>query len=217
MSSAIRLYWAVGLAFASFACGGQRAAAHPYIWINVTGELLYASDGTVTALSETWRFDEIYSAFAIQGLKSSGGHELSRNDLAPLLEDAVAALKENGAFTHLRTNGAEAVLGDPADTWFAFQDGVLALHFTLMLKSPVRARTLAIEIYDPTWFVDFEITAPQPLTLVGAPAGCELLIAEPNNSDQATAQQHSEAFFLSLAAASNFGEQFARRIAVTCP
>jgi ABC-type uncharacterized transport system substrate-binding protein len=213
----IRLCWTVGLVLACLTCGGDRAAAHPHIWINVTGELVYASDGTVTELSETWQFDDIYSAFAVQGLGPSGGHELSRDDLAPLLEDAVAALKENGAFTHLRTNGAAAVLGEPTDAWFAFQDGVLALHFTLPLKPPVRARTLALEIYDPTWFVDFEITVPEPLTLVGAPAGCKLLVAQPNNPDQAMAQQRSEAFFLSLSAASNFGAQFARRIAVTCP
>lgn len=193
------------------------AAAHPHIWVDVTGEALYAVDGTMTGLSETWRFDDVYSAFAIQGLKPANGREFSGEDLAPLLDDAVAALKENGAFTHLHTDGAAATLGDPSKAWFSYQDSALVLHFMLPLKTPARARNLTLEIYDPTWYVDFELPTREPLALVDAPAGCKETVAQPANTDQASARQKSEAFFLSLAATSNFGAQFARPIAVTCP
>jgi ABC-type uncharacterized transport system substrate-binding protein len=212
-----RVCRAVGLAVAVFACGAKSAAAHPHIWVNVTGEALYATDGTITDLRETWRFDDVYSAFAIQGLKPGNGRELGSDDLAPLLADAAAALKENEAFTHLRADGLAVTPGEPVQPSFSLQDGELVLQFTLPMQAPLRARTLTLEIYDPTWFIDFELTSPEPLALIGAPSGCKVVVAKPNNSDQAAAQRRSEAFFISLAAISNFGAQFARPIAVTCP
>jgi ABC-type uncharacterized transport system substrate-binding protein len=212
-----RVCRAAGLAVAVLAGGAKSADAHPHIWVNVTGEARYAADGTITNLRETWRFDEVYTAFAIQGLKLGNGSELGSDNLAPLLADAVAALKENGAFTHLRADGLAVAPGEPVEPSFSLQDGELVLRFTLPLQAPLRARTLTLEIYDPTWFVDFELTSPEPLALIGAPAGCKAVVAKANNPDQAAAQQRSEAFFISLAAISNFGAQFARPIAVACP
>lgn len=212
-----RVFWAAGLAVGVLACGAKCAAAHPHIWVNVTGEAHYAADGTITDLRETWRFDEVYSAFAVQGLKLANGRELGSDDLAPLLADAVAALKENGAFTHLRADGLAVTPGEPVQPTFSLQDGKLVLRFTLPLQASLRARTLMLEIYDPTWFVDFDLTSPEPVALIGAPAGCKAVVAKPNNPDQAAAQQRSEAFFISLAAIGNFGAQFARPIMVTCP
>ena len=42
---------------------------------------------------------------------------------------------------------------------------MLTLHFTLPFKTPVKAKDLQIEIYDPTYFVDFELAKDKPATL----------------------------------------------------
>ena len=40
----------------------------------------------------------------------------------------------------------------------------------------MKAKELKIEIYDPTYFVDFELAKEKPVHLVGAPAACKLAI-----------------------------------------
>ena len=46
-----------------------RAQAHPHVWVTMTSELLYAPDGSVTGVRHAWTFDDMFSAFATQGLE----------------------------------------------------------------------------------------------------------------------------------------------------
>ena len=50
---------------------------------------------------------------------------------------------------------------------------MLTLNFTLPFKTPVKAKELKIDIYDPTIFVDFSFDKKTPVHLVGAPQ-CKL-------------------------------------------
>jgi ABC-type uncharacterized transport system substrate-binding protein len=45
------------------------AHAHPHVWVTMTEELLYAPDGSVTGVRHAWTFDDMFSAFATQGLE----------------------------------------------------------------------------------------------------------------------------------------------------
>ena len=45
------------------------ADAHPHVWVTMTEELLYAPDGSVTGVRHAWTFDDMFSAFATQGLE----------------------------------------------------------------------------------------------------------------------------------------------------
>ena len=67
---------------------------------------------------------------------------------------------------------------DPIDYYLDYntKDTVLTLHFTLPLKTPVKAKELNVEIYDPEYFVDFSFKdVKDPISLVGAPAACKLI------------------------------------------
>ena len=46
------------------------ASAHPHVWITATSELLYAEDGTITGVRHAWTFDDMFSAYAVQGLEA---------------------------------------------------------------------------------------------------------------------------------------------------
>ena len=46
-------------------------------------------------------------------------------------------------------------------------------------KTPVKAKSLKVEVYDPTYFVDMELAKQNPVRLVGAPAGCKLAVELP--------------------------------------
>ncbi len=44
----------------------------------------------------------------------------------------------------------------------------------LPLKTPLKARDVTIDIYDPTIFVDFSFEKKDPVALENAPAGCKI-------------------------------------------
>ena len=206
-------------ALACWLAAADAALAHPHVWVTMKSELLYAPDGSVTGVRHAWAFDEMFSTFATQGLETKQKGVFTREDLKPLAEVNINSLKDYDYFTHARANGKKTSFVDPVDYWLEFTDGVLTLHFTLPLKSPVRAQALNLEIYDPTWFVDFAFADKDPVALVGAPAGCKLSVV--NAGDAAASatkgQQLGESFFNSLGTGSNYGAQFANKVAVQCP
>src|SRR6266705_6640070 len=163
------------------------AQAHPHVWVTMKSELIYAADGSVTGVRHAWAFDEMFSTFATQGLETKQKGLFTREDLKPLAEVNVNSLKEYDYFTHAKANGKKTAFVDPVDYWLEFTDGVLILHFTLPLKSPVKAQALNLEIYDPTWFVDFAFADKDPVALVGAPAACKLSVV--NAGDAAAASK----------------------------
>ena len=44
-------------------------SAHPHVWVTMTEELVYAPDGSVTGVRHAWTFDDMFSAFATQGME----------------------------------------------------------------------------------------------------------------------------------------------------
>jgi ABC-type uncharacterized transport system substrate-binding protein len=85
------------------------AAAHPHVWVTMMSELSYAAEGSVSGVRHHWTFDDMFSAFATQGLESKKRGLFTREELAPLAEVNVTSLKEYGFFTFAkgrRTKGA---------------------------------------------------------------------------------------------------------------
>jgi len=207
------------LVFAALALFAASAAqAHPHVWVTMKSELVYAGDGSVTGVRHAWTFDDMFSTFATQGLESKEKGKFTREELAPLAQVNVESLKEYDYFTIAHANGKKAELSQPVDYWLDFTDGLLTLHFTLPFKTPVKAENVNVEMYDPTWFVDFSFADKDPVKLVGAPPACQLAVKRPGEADTSAKPpgQPGEAFFNS-GAGSNYGAQFANKIAVKCP
>lgn len=55
-------------AMAGILLGALPASAHPHVWVTMRAEVVYAPDGKVTGIRHAWTFDDMFSAFAIQGL-----------------------------------------------------------------------------------------------------------------------------------------------------
>ena len=151
------------------------AAAHPHVWVKTTSELVYAPDGSVTGIRHHWVFDDMFTAFALQGIESKEKGKFTPAELAPLAKVNVESLKEYDYFTFATADGKKTPLGEPlADYALDYKDEILTLNFTLPFKQPVKAKDLKIEIYDPTYFIAFELAKDTPAKLVGAPAQCKL-------------------------------------------
>jgi ABC-type uncharacterized transport system substrate-binding protein len=190
------------------------AQAHPHVWVTMKSEVVYAPDGSVVGVQHAWTFDDMFSAFATQGLESKKKGEFTREELKPLAEVNVTSLKEFDFFTYAKADGKKAIFTDPKDYYLEYKDNVLTLNFMLPLKTPVKAKQLQLDVYDPSYFVDFTFAEKDPVALKGAPATCKFAVARP---DDAPASKQAEAFFNSLNSSSEYGAQFANKIAVTCP
>jgi len=196
-------------ALAAVLASAGTAAAHPHVFVTMVSELIYAPDGTVKAVKHAWTFDDMFSVFATQGLESKKKGEFTREELAPLAKSNVESLKDFDYFTIAKANGRAAAFAEPApDYYVEFKDQLLTLHFTLPLKTPVKAQELAIEVYDPSYFVDFSFAEKDPVKTVGAPAQCKVSTSRPGGAGVS-----SEA----PADPNNWGALYASKILVKCP
>jgi len=191
------------------------ASAHPHVWITATSELLYAADGSITGVRHSWTFDDMFSAYAVQGLESKTKGTYTREELGPLAQTNVESLKEYAYFTFARADGKKERFQEPVDYFLDYKDTVLTLHFTLPLKNPVKPKQLVLEVFDRSYFIDFQMAKDNPVKLVGAPAGCQMKLDRPSDGS-ATAQKLNEQTFLN-GENSNFGMMFANKITVDCP
>jgi ABC-type uncharacterized transport system substrate-binding protein len=199
----------------ALALGARAADAHPHVWITATSELIYAPDGSITGVRHAWTFDDMFSTYALQGIESKTKGVYSREELGPLAQTNVESLKEFGFFTFAMADGKKAKFLEPVDYFLEHRDGLLTLHFTLPLKTPAKPRELALDVFDPSFFVDFKFADKDPVRLVGAPAACRLDFQRPNDGT-VSAQKLGEQTFAN-GDNSNFGAMFANKITVACP
>lgn len=191
------------------------ARAHPHVWITATSELLYAEDGSVTGVRHAWTFDDMFSAYAVQGLEAKKKGAYTREELGPLAQTNVESLKEYAYFTFARADGKKERFNEPVDYFLDYKDTELTLHFTLPLKNPIKPKQLVLEVFDRSFFIDFQMAKDNPVKLVGAPAGCQMKLDRPSDGT-ATAQKLNEQTFMDGPNA-NFGMMFANKITVDCP
>ncbi|MGB6351760.1 MAG: DUF1007 family protein [Pseudolabrys sp.] len=193
------------------------AYAHPHVWITMHTELIYAPDGRITGVRHAWAFDDMFSAFATQGLESKEKGKFTREELASLAKGNVESFKEFDYFTYATADGKKVPFSDPlSDYWLDFTDSILTIHFTLPFKTPVQAKELKLEVYDPTIFISFEFAKQTPVEFVGAPQ-CKLDIVLPREmtSTERVALSQIAADIPNTTMA--WGAQFANKILVRCP
>jgi ABC-type uncharacterized transport system substrate-binding protein len=195
------------------------ALAHPHVWVTTKAELVYGSGGKVTAVRHSWTFDPGYSAFVTQGLDKNNDGKLTPDELQELAKVNTESLADFEYFTHLKANGAKQAFDGPRDQSMAFENGAATLSFDLPLKKPAAGKAVALEVYDPSFFIAFGLAEGDgAVKLANAPQGCATTITRPKPADAAQQQRLSEAFFEALtSAADNGGAGQSNRVLVACP
>jgi ABC-type uncharacterized transport system substrate-binding protein len=157
----------------------------------------------------------MFSTYAIQGVNTKKKGVYTREELAPLAQTNVESLKDFDYFTFAKADGKKQDFADPIDYYLEYKDAALVLHFTLPFNTPFKTRQLTLEVFDPTYFVDFTLQDKDPIKLVGAPVACRMTVQRPTDGT-ATAQKLGEQNFLG-GSNINFGLMFANKITVGCP
>ena len=211
----------IPLAAAAFVSLAPAAAAHPHVWATVRSEIVFGPDHQITGIRHAWTFDEFYTAMAVQGLDTDGDGVYSKEELQPLAQVNVESLKEFDYFTfvHLGKDEKPLPLKEPVDYSVDYDKTVLTLHFTLPLETPldVQAQEVAVDVYDPSFFVAFGFAPDAPVKIAGTAApSCMAEVQKPDAETDGEAKDLSEAFFSQLGPSSNFGAQFAQTMTVKC-
>ncbi|MCI0597973.1 MAG: DUF1007 family protein [Beijerinckiaceae bacterium] len=194
------------------------AAAHPHVWVTARAQAIFDAKGEIAAIRHTWTFDEMYSAFATEG-QGKDGQLLTKADLAPLAKSNVESLAEFGYFTFAKASGQKVEFGEPADYSLEQQvDKRVVLQFTLPLKAPASAaKAFSFQVYDPTYFVAFELEQQDPIQLSGAQPGCSANLLGAKPLAEVDTKKLSESFFSGLSPGYDFGVKLASRVVVACP
>ncbi len=210
--------WRFVLAAAVVLGLARPAVAHPHVWVSAKAEVVFGARGTIEAIRNTWVFDEMYSAFVTEG-QAKGGKLLTRDDLAPLAKSNVEDLAAFGYFTFAKATRAKLDFDAPTEVSLEErEDKRVVLRFTLPLKTPASAaKAFSFQVYDPTYFVAFELEQQDPVVLVGAPRGCSANVLGAKPLETAETKLLSEAFFSGLSPGADFGIKLAGRIIVACP
>ena len=169
------------------------ALAHPHVWVDAAAEIVYDAKGRIAAIKHHWRFDEEFSAYALQGLDTNRDGKYSPQELAPLAKENVESLKDFGFFTSLSVGDYEADFAAPKDYFLELMDNQLLLHFTLPLSQPLLTRNTArLEIGDPDYYVAFSLPSVEAVRLVDAPSACRLKVHPGARPDAVIAAQLAE-------------------------
>lgn len=194
------------------------ALAHPHVWVTAREDVIFDGQGQISAIRGAWVFDDMYSAFATQGL-GKDGQLATKEELAPLAKTNVDSLAEFEYFTFAKMAGTKIEFGAPTDYSLEERpDKLVMLSFTLPLKTPtLPGKAFTFQVYDPTYFVAFSLDDKLPVELVNAPKGCSVSVLGADPLDAAATKKLSEAFFANLSPGSDFGMKLASRIFVACP
>lgn len=182
------------------------AAAHPHAWIDVTLEVLFDPAGRVTALRQTWLFDEFYTADTVQ--------KGERDRMDRLVTRILGNLREYGYFTVVKAGGRAVPLNAPVAHSARLDGHRLSMSFTVPLAQPVSA-PLTYSVFDPFYFIEMlHAERPDAIRLIDAPAGCRLHLipAKPDPRMVAAAA----AIDRSGSGGDTLGAQFAETVEIRC-
>ncbi len=208
------------VAFLLLACASVAPAlAHPHVFVSVSNEVIFTPDGKVGGIRHQWKFDDMYSAFVTANL-GTDGKDPTPEQMLPIAKTNVESLKEFDFFTFLKMNGKPVPLKDGADYSMTYDpsDQTVTLYFTLPLEKPAPAgKFFVFQIYDPSYFVAFEMDRKDPVKLVNSPKGCSLSVNKPGALSAADQKKLAESAGTNDSPGEDFGMKLADSIIVACP
>ncbi len=208
------------LFFANLPAG--TAFAHPHVWVTMETEVVLGPDKEITGFRHTWTFDEGYTNFAIDGLDTNGDGIYSEEELKPLAETNIEALKEFEYFTFAFTGETKLPTKTPVDYRLDYKDKALTLTFTLPLEKPVpyaKIKEFSFAVYDPGMYVALTFTGKTPVKIASAkPLACAARVGD---RDAAKTKAKAKETTLSqlgenIDPASNLGMRYAERVTIQC-
>lgn len=163
------------------------ALAHPHVWIDAQTIVRFDLQGRVLGLTHRWKFDEAFSAWAVQGMGVNGDGVLSFEEMQELAHEQVSGLAAYDFFTFAGEGQQDFALFSRTPPKMENQDGLLTLVFEVDFDEAYQiSNVLEIAIFDPEYYVAIDFFDETPVILEGAPESCSFDISPPVTPDRET-------------------------------
>ncbi|MFN3890621.1 MAG: DUF1007 family protein [Beijerinckiaceae bacterium] len=188
------------------------AGAHPHVFVDARIELDVGEDGVLRAIRHDWTFDDMYSAFAVQGIPRVNGAP-AQAALARLAGEIVERLEEVDFFTKAAASDQELQPMGAQDHRAILEDGRLKLSFTVRMRALVGApQQVSVRVFDPQYVVAISVGGGVGLR---GPARCRHTMVAPGALDPSDARQLDDSVRTNQLAP-DFGAKLATLIALDC-
>ncbi|MGA9268225.1 MAG: DUF1007 family protein [Rhodomicrobium sp.] len=160
------------------------AHAHPHVWVTMETDVEFGDNKEIINFRHKWTFDEAYTAFAVEGLDTNGDGLYSAEELKPLAQTNIEALKDFEYFTFPFIGDKKLALKDAVDYRLEYKDKLLTLYFTVPLTAPVpyeKIQDFSAAVYDPEMYVSLAFAGNAPVKIVSAkPVSCTAHVSSPS-------------------------------------
>jgi len=193
------------------------AAAHPHAWTDIAVEILFDNTGSVTGLRQTWLFDDLYTAFAVEGIITDGDDKPDQDVLDEILQVNIRNLKEYNYFTKIWLKDATLKLKPVTEMATQMREKRLEMTFVTSLDTPVPFPNTGFSyaIFDPSYYIEvLHTNTAAPVILSGAPDGCEYTLSPPTPGPSDVVQ--ATLLDASMRKETGLGIFFAERVSLKC-
>ena len=216
LKPARRLAFAL-IAIALVTAATNPARAHPHAWIDVTVKVLFDKKGRVYGLEETWVFDPLYTAFALDDGKRKKGQLPSQESIDALARENLKNIKDYDYLTLVENNGAKTAFAGTRDLKSSLEKDRLRMTFTLLLEKPLNPTVSPVDylIFDPTYYIEMlHAEDGKAIELTGAGEDCKHTLTPPNPNPDTVGLAAS--LDKTQSAGDGIGKLFAERVTIRC-
>jgi ABC-type uncharacterized transport system substrate-binding protein len=146
----------------------RAADAHPHVFIENRVAFLFTG-GKITAIEESWTFDEIFSDTLIQQFDANSDGSFDSLESKAVGKGTLPNLKKFRYFNYIWVDGKDLGSIDPVDFSAVAKNKKVTFVFTVKLPKPVdpRAQKLKVEINDREFYVEVDLAEKQPILFNG--------------------------------------------------
>jgi len=165
--------------------------AHPHNWIDLNTRFVLDENARLVQVKQRWEFDLYYSLMMHADLLNEFGSE--QLGLPAAAADMIRNLESYQYFSKLKLNDYPIELGVP-ETYQLFtkkEDGseeltlVLEMTFGIKLETSIENKTLAFQVFDPTYYVAMNHATENNIEIIGGNATeCSKTLEFPEPSDE---------------------------------
>jgi ABC-type uncharacterized transport system substrate-binding protein len=193
------------------------ATAHPHAWIDVRVTVLFNEKGRIYGLEETWVFDPLYTAFALEDPKRGKDAKPDQAFIDAISKQNFKNIAEFDYLTLVESNGQQTKIAGARDLSSRYENDRLQMTFTVLLATTLDPTVSPVDymVFDPTYYIEMlHAEAPDAIRLAGAGDDCRHTLTPPNPDPNAVGLAAS--LDKTQSAGNEIGRIFAERVTIRC-
>ena len=180
-----------GLATVFASCVVTHAAlshSRPHAFAESKVEIAGTPEGTLAAVRNIWRMDELFSSTVLAEFDRNGDHALDDDELDEVGRTVKDSIAERDFYTHVEAGGRRVTMNPPDQIRALWDDNRLLLFFELTPTEPVdlTEANLTVANFDDSSYTAFDFENADDFQLIDMPKNCVKTFIVPDEDAAAT-------------------------------